>query len=599
VSSEVDYSYLPDSDLLAGYTNNFGFAVEYGFEDYRNNKTSIENTFSTASTNLTVSTFAYTYDELGRRTQRIDSGAVTNEFGYNDRNELTTALMSTNDYGYAYDNIGNRLTASTPLTSSTYTANELNQYTSISNSTLSAPSSLLYDLDGNLTNDSVRAYTWNGEDRLIAVDSLSPTNGSNKLEFSYDAQGRRIGKKVYTRESDSWSLTSDLQFVYDGWNLIAEIDNLQSQIVNRYVWGLDLSQTLQGAGGIGGLLFANIDGTDVFYGSDVNGNVTDMASTNGEVLAHYEYDPYGCMTAQSGLLSEANPFRFSTKYQDNEGGLYYYGYRYYSTAMMGRWINRDPKEEKGGVSLYNYCINNAVNFTDSLGLAPCGETEEERKDREREERRIAREIEAERALAERKLREAIQDAEWAKAEFPDLIGEINAALPSVVAGLTATIDFYKNYSDVIVAGRIDVQDNMQIASELGRDALTGGFEKWVELVGTGGAWDYKNNADLQSRINSTHLDDFGNVHFGMVANAFGFDLTTSLYGAGTYQTWEQGGGDIVEWGVASLVMVGHITGNIDDNYAREITNDRFGWGDNPGDSLNIMQGWDIGVYYGY
>jgi len=82
--------------------------------------------------------FDYTYDELSRRSQRIDSGAVTNEFGYNDRNELTTALMpalsgvdgETNGYSYAYDNIGNCVTASTPLTSSTYAANELNQYTS-------------------------------------------------------------------------------------------------------------------------------------------------------------------------------------------------------------------------------------------------------------------------------------------------------------------------------------------------------------------------------------------------------------------------------------------------------------------------------------
>jgi hypothetical protein len=45
-------------------------------------------------------------------------------------------------------------------------------------------------------------------------------------------------------------------------------------------------------------------------------------------------------------MSESNPFRFSTKYQDDETGLLYYGYRYYQ-PVTGRWINRDPIGEKG------------------------------------------------------------------------------------------------------------------------------------------------------------------------------------------------------------------------------------------------------------
>jgi RHS repeat-associated protein len=40
-------------------------------------------------------------------------------------------------------------------------------------------------------------------------------------------------------------------------------------------------------------------------------------------------------------MAKANPFRFSTKYQDDETDLFYYGYRYYS-ASTGRWISRDP-----------------------------------------------------------------------------------------------------------------------------------------------------------------------------------------------------------------------------------------------------------------
>ena len=63
----------------------------------------------------------------------------------------------------------------------------------------------------------------------------------------------------------------------------------------------------------------------------------------------------------------ANPFRFSTKWFDDETGLYYYGYRYYS-PRLGRWINRDPLEEDGGLNLYGLLGNCANNLVDPHGL---------------------------------------------------------------------------------------------------------------------------------------------------------------------------------------------------------------------------------------
>ena len=45
-------------------------------------------------------------------------------------------------------------------------------------------------------------------------------------------------------------------------------------------------------------------------------------------------------------MATANPFRFSTKYQDDETDLVYYGYRYYN-AGTGRWYSGDPAKELG------------------------------------------------------------------------------------------------------------------------------------------------------------------------------------------------------------------------------------------------------------
>jgi len=57
----------------------------------------------------------------------------------------------------------------------------------------------------------------------------------------------------------------------------------------------------------------------------------------------------------------------STKYLDQETGLYYYGYRFYNPSL-GRWPARDPMEEEGGLSLYEFLWNACVNSTDYLGL---------------------------------------------------------------------------------------------------------------------------------------------------------------------------------------------------------------------------------------
>ena len=62
----------------------------------------------------------------------------------------------------------------------------------------------------------------------------------------------------------------------------------------------------------------------------------------------------------------SNPIRFSSKYQDSETDLFYYGFRYYS-ASMGRWISRDPVEETGGWNLSVAFANCAVSFIDRLG----------------------------------------------------------------------------------------------------------------------------------------------------------------------------------------------------------------------------------------
>jgi RHS repeat-associated protein len=240
-----------------------------------------------------------------------------------------------------------------------------------------------YDLDGNMTNDGRWAMTWDGENRLIAMESLpnAPIGSSNRLFFAYDQQSRRVSKAVQTFTGGAWTITLSNRFVYDGWNLLAELNATNNAVINAMMWGLDLSGSLQGAGGVGGLLGINVTNAGAqFVASDGNGNdVLLLTAISGLSSANYEYDPFGHNLRATGPMALLNPFRFSTKYTDGESGFNYYGYRFYN-AKLGRWISRDPmgnlkrslhprKWLGEQANLYRSVRNDSQNSHDLLGLA--------------------------------------------------------------------------------------------------------------------------------------------------------------------------------------------------------------------------------------
>ena len=141
-----------------------------------------------------------------------------------------------------------------------------------------------------------------------------------------------------------------------------------------YTRGPDLSGTLEGAGGIGGLLArSEWDGSawsrHAFYHSDGVGNVTALAVPNGNDIAlagSYRYDPFGRLIGTPTGLAAINTQRYSSKDWHNASGFYYFGYRFYDPATQ-RWPNRDPIEEEGGINLYAYVNNSPIDWIDDLG----------------------------------------------------------------------------------------------------------------------------------------------------------------------------------------------------------------------------------------
>jgi len=354
------YAYLENSDLLASVTCPNTITSTNSYEAKRDLLTSVENKYNTS----TVSKYAYSYDAIGRRQNVVNTGSAFGlsnytAWAYNNRSELasarkytgvnvgvTSSPVTTYNYAFNYDNIGNRSTSTTyesgSAVTTTYTSNNLNQYTATANPAQSPT----YDYDGNMTSCNGWAFTWDAENRLVKA-----VNASRLIEFKYDYMSRRIEKKV----TDAGTVSKHLRFVYDGFKMIEELDAANSNAVRRkFVWDGERPLSMSDADGV------------FYYVCDANKNVTEMLDSSGNVRAHYEYDPYGKIILQTGDKANDNPIRFSSEYFDSETSLVYYNYRYYNPSL-GRWLSKDPIEEKDGWNLYEFVKNSPVRLIDILG----------------------------------------------------------------------------------------------------------------------------------------------------------------------------------------------------------------------------------------
>ena len=316
--------------------------------------------------------FGYTFDTIGNRTQTMSGGDSTGanlrtaNYYANNLNQLTNRVVP------AYVDVKGVSIGTNVVTVNGQTAYRKGEYfrqelpannsssplwtniivtatgqASVTGNVYVAqtPEVFKYDPDGNLTNDGRFVYVWDGENRLVGMTNNTGVGPKYGLTFAYDAKGRRIQKFVATNGVPVYTN----RFLYDGWNLIATLTP-SSQLQSAYMWGNDLSGSMQGAGGVGGLLEVSYYGTSTtncFPVFDGNGNVAALVNAaDSTVAASYEYGPFGEIVRNTGPMGKVNPIRFSTKYQDDESDLIMYPYRPYK-GSTGTWLCKDPLGEPG------------------------------------------------------------------------------------------------------------------------------------------------------------------------------------------------------------------------------------------------------------
>ena len=347
----------------------------------------------------TLNSHQYGYNAGNQRTAYTNAAGTYYLYTHDPIGQLSVAdsTVSSEDRGYQYDTAWNlnRLTNNgTPYAFQVDVKNQLtNAYSSVN----------VYDGNGNLTSatNGHQAFLYDDENRLVQwfsylFSSNNLAGGDHQTVFTYGGLGRLRKRLEYVYNSGgakapggdqgameagagmellggaSWELSSETDYIYDGKRVIQERNGSNTPTVS-YTRGSDLSGSLEGAGGIGGLLarssaYSGGNWTShAYYHADGNGNITCLINSSQSVVASYRYDPYGNTLSQSGSLASANVYRFSSKEIHVNSGMYYYLYRFYVPGLH-RWLNRDPIGEEGGVNLYSLVSNRPTYSVDPTGL---------------------------------------------------------------------------------------------------------------------------------------------------------------------------------------------------------------------------------------
>ena len=237
-----------------------------------------------------------------------------------------------------------------------YTANALNQYTSIVAESEFVPE---FDDDGNQTlvktSTGIWHITYNAENRPVVW-----SNATAVVAMDYDRMGRRVWyKSISGTQTNAFS-----KFVYDGYLCVQRLDGFTGEVEQEYAW--DPTETVATRP----LKWTLTDlGRTFCYFHDGNKNVSDVIdASDATLVAHYDYAPFGAVTVATGPMADANPYRFSSEYHDAALGCVTYNYRHYN-PLDGRWMNRDPFGEASDYNVYSSFINNPAVRYDVFGLS--------------------------------------------------------------------------------------------------------------------------------------------------------------------------------------------------------------------------------------
>ncbi|HEV8431327.1 MAG TPA: RHS repeat-associated core domain-containing protein [Pyrinomonadaceae bacterium] len=346
--SSIGYS-AHNSLQTETYGNNLIHAISY---NNRLQATDIKLGTSGNPTSVIALSYSYgTTNNNGNVLSHSYSGgglSYTQSFGYDAVNRLTTSSESGSSWSQtnAYDRYGNRQIDYGGGTYNLSFSSSTNRITT---------SGYSYDSAGNLTNDTVHTYSFDAENKIVKVDTVSA--------YVYDGEGQRVRKLV----------GENTRFVYGiGGELIAEFDGSSGNLRKEYIQGGSLITIEPTA--------VNSNGTR-YTVSDHLGSPRVVTNSAAAVVSRHDYMPFGeelgsgvggRTTGMGFNTADGLRQKFTSHERDIETGLDYMKARYYH-GFLGRFTSADPLLASGrppnpqSWNRYSYVLNNPVRLVDPTG----------------------------------------------------------------------------------------------------------------------------------------------------------------------------------------------------------------------------------------
>ena len=345
-----------------------------------------------------LETYSYGYDEMGRIASVTSTGGKSIYYAYDQYGQLIREdnMVLDKTILYEYDNNGNV----TSVKAYSYTQDDAPSGTPATTAfgygttypdrlTSFGGTSISYNSIGCPTSYDGKTASWT-RGKLSRLSSGTLASGTKSYTYSYNAFGQRVSRAYASIEGTSGvnQMQTGEVTAYSKHYYYDHVGRLMAETTTKTLYSQGTSTErivyLYDESAMVGMEYTSGSTTKLYYFQrNLQGDVTAIYDTSGNLIAKYLYDAWGNCTISSDttntVVANANPIRYRGYYYDADTGLYYCNARYYSPKWR-RFISPDDTaylnpESVNGLNLYIYANNNPVNTlysSSNTGRNYCG-----------------------------------------------------------------------------------------------------------------------------------------------------------------------------------------------------------------------------------